>query len=139
FCSGYLTEQGFRHPIYFAAAMHNPDNLDTSANSLMIQEDPGSHNNFNVGAGPAARIWRYDLASETLSVVAAVDQSADTTGARLGAWESSGILNVSDAFGPGAWLVTVQAHTLFVETEQRGPLLFKREGGQLVLLRVPGS
>jgi len=119
-------------------AMHNPDNLDTSADSLMIQEDPGSQNSFSPGAGPAARIWRYDLATGALSVVAEVDQSADPA-ARLGAWESSGIVDASAAFGPGAWLVTIQAHSLFVEIEQRGPLLFKREGGQLLLLTVPGS
>ncbi len=71
-------------------------------------------------------------------MVAEVDQSADPA-AREGVWESSGIVDASTAFGPGAWLVNVQAHSLFVETEQRGPLLFKREGGQLLLLRVPGS
>ncbi len=121
-----------------AAAMHNPDNVDTSANSLMIQEDPGSHNSFNVGAGPAARIWRYDLNTGALTVAAEVDQSLDPS-VRLGNWESSGIVDASAAFGPGAWLVTVQAHSLFVQTEQRGGLTFKREGGQLVLFRMPGS
>jgi len=134
-----------------AAALHNPDNLDTSANSLMIQEDPGGHNSFAPGSGgPAARIWRYDLVSSALSVVAEVNQSADPA-ARLGNWESSGIVDASAAFGPGTWLVTVQAHSLFVERETRtvidtsrtppvtATLLFKREGGQLLLLTVPGS
>jgi hypothetical protein len=137
---------GYNNP----AALHNPDNLDTSANSLMIQEDPGSHNSFAPGAGPAARIWRYELATGVLSVVAEVNQSADPA-ARLGAWESSGIVDASAAFGPGTWLVTIQAHTLFVESETRtvidtsrtppvtATLLFKREGGQLLLLTVPGS
>jgi hypothetical protein len=47
----------------------------------------------------------------------------------------------------GTWLVDVQAHTLFVETETRNftfgavsdPTLFKSERGQLPLLRMPGS
>jgi hypothetical protein len=116
----------------------------------MIQEDPGGHNNFNPGAGPAARIWRYDLATGALSVVAEVDQSADPA-ARLGTWESSGILDASEAFGPGTWLVTVQAHSIFVRSEVRtitdttrtppvtGPVTFKDEAGQLLLLTVPGS
>jgi hypothetical protein len=131
-------------------SLHNPDNIDTSANSLMIQEDPGSHNTYLPGAGPSARIWRYNLATGALSVVADVDQSLDPN-AREGNWESSGILDASAVFGPGAWLVNVQAHSLFVESEVRiitdptqnppvtGPVTFKREGGQLLLLRVPGS
>ena len=137
---------GYNNP----AALHNPDNLDTSANSLMIQEDPGSHNSFAPGAGPAARIWRYDLVTGALSVAAEVDQSLDPA-ARMGNWESSGIVDASAAFGPGAWLVTVQAHSLFVESETRtvidttrtppvtATLTFKREGGQLLLFKVPGS
>jgi hypothetical protein len=119
-------------------ALHNPDNIDTSSNSLMIQEDPGSHNRYH------ARVWRYDFATGQLSVAAVVDPSA----AAPGAWESSGILDVSAQFGPGTWLVNVQAHSLFVESETRtvtlpngasGPILFKRESGQLLLLTIPGS
>lgn len=117
-------------------ALHNPDNLDTSTNSLMIQEDPGSHNRF------LARVWRYDLVTGDLSVVAQVDQSADPA-ALAGAWESSGIVDASSIFGPGTWLLNVQAHTLWIETDNRivtgTPLLFKREGGQLLLLTVSGS
>ncbi|MGQ0604008.1 MAG: alkaline phosphatase PhoX [Anaerolineales bacterium] len=135
---------------YNPSVLHNPDNIDTSANgSLMIQEDPGSHNGFNAGFPNAtnARVWRYDLATGDLSVVAEVDQSLVAASPK-GAWESSGVLDVSDVFGPGAWLVNVQAHTLFVETETRtvtlpggasGPVLFKREGGQLLILYIPGS
>jgi hypothetical protein len=119
--------------------LHNPDNVDTSAaGSLMIQEDPGSHNGFAPGAGPAARIWRYDLDTGQLTVVAEVDQSLDPA-AREGTWESSGILDASEVFGPGTWLVNVQAHSLFVETLQTPGLLYKREGGQLLLFTVPGS
>jgi hypothetical protein len=31
---------GYNNPL----SLHNPDNIDTSANSLMIQEDPGTPN-----------------------------------------------------------------------------------------------
>ena len=128
---------------------HNVDNVGTSTNSLMITEDPGGHNQSNPGTAgaPTARIWMYDFATNTLSVAASVDQSADPA-ARLGSWESSGILDVSSVFGPGSWLVDVQAHTIFVNSETRvvtgpggatGTMLFKREGGQLLLLRIPGS
>ncbi|MDQ2996587.1 MAG: PhoX family protein [Chloroflexota bacterium] len=129
--------------------IHNPDNVGASANSLMITEDPGGHNNYSAGTpgAPTAGVWRYDLASGGLSVAAAVDQSADPL-ARLGSWEASGIIDASAIFGPGTWLVNVQAHSIFVETATRtitvggvtsGPVLFKREAGQMLLLTVPGS
>jgi hypothetical protein len=119
--------------------MHNPDNLDTSANSLMIQEDTPSHNRFNPGEGPNARIWRYDLNTGALTVVAEVDQSLDPK-AKAGDWESSGIVDASSVFGPGSWLLDVQAHSLWVErSDQPEGYTRKLEGGQLILLRAPGT
>ena len=129
--------------------LHNPDNVDTSAQgSLMIQEDPGSHNGQRSAFPNAtnARVWRYDLATGGLSVVAEADQSLTPSSAR-GTWETSGIVDVSALFGPGTWLLNVQAHSLWVESEVRtvtvgsasGPITFKREGGQLLLLTIPGS
>jgi hypothetical protein len=123
---------------YNKDGLHNPDNLDTSGNSLMIQEDPIGVNNFNPGEGPTARIWRYDLKSGQLTIVAEVDQSADPT-AKAGSWESSGIADASGLFGPGTWLVNVQAHSLWVETAAAEGYTRKLEGGQLLLLTVPGS
>jgi hypothetical protein len=56
------------------------------------------------------------------------------------------VVDASAAFGAGAFLVTVQAHTLWVEKQLVtgfSPLGLsftnKREGGQLVLLRIPGA
>jgi Bacterial protein of unknown function (DUF839) len=63
----------------------------------------------------------------------------------LGAWESSGIVDASSVFGKGAFLVTVQAHTYWVESAPGFDLVApfgapdftkKREGGQLLLLRL---
>lgn len=130
------------------AILHNPDNVETTPGSLLVQEDPGSHNQYapDDPAGTTARIWRFDLTDGSFTVVARVDQSADPA-ARQGAWESSGIVDASAAFGPGAFLVDVQAHTLWVETGPGRDLepppgpdwLNKREGGQLLLLRLPGA
>ncbi len=130
------------------AAIHQPDNLETTSGSLMIQEDPGSGNQYTADEPGAttARIWRYDLATGAMTVVARVDQSADPA-AKLGAWESSGIVDASATYGPGAFLVNVQAHTVFVETAPGPDLVappgpdwtYKRESGQMVLLRVPGA
>ena len=110
------------NPLAPAPAMKNPDNLGISSDSLMIQED--------VSSGFESRILRYDLNAGALSVVARVN----TIG-----WESSGIVNASDFFGDGAWLLDVQAHSIFVDEETVGDVTLKREGGQLILLRVDGS
>jgi hypothetical protein len=97
----------------------NPDNMDTSANSIMVQED-----NDN------ARIWHYDFSSGMWSVVATVN---DPDG------ESSGIVDASAWFGPGAWILDVQGHGMYVAEEQVGDVLYKRESGQLLLMVIPGS
>lgn len=149
--------EGDDNPVKTLGEIHQPDNLETTPTSLLITEDPGSSQQFPAGSmdpnATTARIWRYDLVSGALEVVAKVDQSADegptdvdSAGAgNLGAWEASGIIDVSSVFGPGAFLVTVQAHSLWVEkapgddnVAPAGPdFTFKREGGQLVLLRIP--
>jgi hypothetical protein len=97
-----------------------PDNVGTSLNSLMVQEDTSQ---------TSSRVWRYDFTTAMWSIAATVNDSD---------WESSGIVDVSAWFGPGAWLLDVQAHDVFVPLIPGSPAL-KREGGQLSLLRIPGS
>jgi hypothetical protein len=97
----------------------SPDNVGISANSLMVQEDTSN-----------AKIWRYDFTSGVWSVAATVNNPSG---------ESSGIVDASAWFGPGAWLLDVQGHGLFVDQEQVGNVLFKRESGQLILMIIPGS
>ncbi len=157
-------------PVKTLDEIHQPDNLDTTRKgSLLITEDPGSSQQFIQSLGEwglpnatTARLWRVNLASATpdtaRSVAAKVDQTADegptdvdgVAGAyapgNWGAWESSGVIDASSVFGAGAFLVTVQAHTLWIEKQtvtNFSPLALsftnKREGGQLVLLRVPGA
>ena len=97
-----------------------PDNMGTSPNSLMVQED---HDD--------GRIWRMDMASGDWSVVATVN---DTDG------ESSGITWVANAFGEGAWLLDVQAHGFPpVKTQVVDGVTLVQEDGQLILMRLPGS
>jgi hypothetical protein len=131
--------------------IHNPDNTETTKDLFLFQEDPGSHNQYPLGTGTTARIWAYDRKKGgDPYVVARVNQSADegptdvdasTTKANAGGWESSGIVDASKFFGKGAFLVDVQAGTLVVQEEMRteGPnrLTYQREGGQLLLFRLP--
>ena len=88
--------------------------------------------------------------------VVKVDQSADggptdvdgRPVGNLGAWESTGIVDASEAFGPGAYLINVQASTLwvekalgedtFIDANTDPDFTYKRAGGQLLLLFIPG-
>lgn len=133
---------------YFnAAEVHQPDNVETTAAAIYVTEDPGSHNAFNATRFPNAtnaRVWRIDLATGARTVVAEIDQSVNPAqAAAKGSWETAGILDVSSVYGPGAFLINVQAHgwdTKVADNPQ--PPLFPalasyREAGQLLLIRVP--
>lgn len=150
--------EGDDNPVKTFDEVHQPDNIESTANALYLTEDPGSSQQF---ANPAdagattARIWRYDLGTGVASIAFSVDQSADegptdvddAAAGRLGAWEASGVVDASAAFGPGAFLVTVQAHSLWVDKapgadnngDQVPDFTNKREGGQLLLVRVPNG
>ena len=97
----------------------NPDNVETSQTSLMVQEDADD-----------ARIWHHDFASGSWDVVAMVND-AD--------WESSGIVDASAWIGDGWWLLDVQGHGTNVDEEMVDGILLKRESGQLLLMYIPGT
>jgi hypothetical protein len=152
--------EGDDNPVQTLGEIHQPDNLETTANGLLVTEDPGSSQQFPAGStdpnATTARLW-YVPFSGTPEVVVKVDQSADgpqgptdvdgRAAGNWGAWETSGIVDASAAFGPGAFLIDVQAHTLWVEKADGednfapvGPdFTYKREGGQLLLLKIPGA
>jgi hypothetical protein len=157
--------EGDDKPVKTLDEIHQPDNLESTPNGILVTEDPGSSQQFAFspsGDPPSepnattARLWHVPLAGDAgKSVVARVDQSADggptdvdgRPPANWGAWESSGIVDASRAFGPGAFLVDIQAHTLWIEKAPGednfappGPdFTYKREGGQLLLIRIPGG
>jgi len=148
---------GDTSPVKSPGAIHQPDNLESTLNGLLITEDPGSSQQFNPGDlnATTARLMHYRFSTGVISEAARVDQSADegptdvdsATAGRLGAWESTGIVDVSSVFGPDTFLINVQAHTLWIEkgpghddVAPAGPdYTFKREGGQLALLHLPGA
>ena len=121
--------------------IHNPDNIETTKKAILFQEDPGSQNQYAAtnAAGTTARIWKYDLATRALTVVARVNQRSLDANAAQGNWESSGIVDASYAFGPDWFYTNVQAHSVFVQQERRGTTTFKREHGQLLLIKIPGA
>ena len=152
--------EGDDNPVKLIGEIHQPDNIETTTSGLLLTEDPGSSQQFTpeqAAADPVnattARLW-YVPFSGAAEVIAKVDQSADggptdvdgRPNGNLGAWESSGIVDASGAFGPGAFLIDVQAHTLWVEKapgddnngDGQPDFTYKREGGQLALIRIPG-
>lgn len=149
--------EGDDNPVKTLNEVHQPDNIETTATGVLLTEDPGSSQQFPVGSADpnatTARLW-YVPFSGSPQVLAKVDQSLDggptdvdgRPNGNWGAWESSGIVDASAAFGPGAFLINVQAHTLWIEKADgednfppAGPdFTYKREGGQLLLLRIPG-
>jgi hypothetical protein len=154
--------EGDDNPVKTLSEIHQPDNIETTQTGFLVTEDPGSSQQFaptdTSANATTARLW-YVPFSGAPQVVAKVNQSADggptdfgpapTTDpsiGNLGAWESTGIVDASAAFGAGAFLINIQAHTLWVEKAPgadnfapAGPdFTYKREGGQLLLIRIPG-
>jgi hypothetical protein len=149
--------EGDDNPVKTATEVHQPDNIETTQTGILLTEDPGSSQQFPVGsADPAAttaRLWYVPFSGDA-KVVARVSQAADggptdvdgRSAGNQGAWESTGIVDASAAFGPGAFLINVQAHTLWIEKapgddnngDGQPDFTYKREGGQLLLIRIPG-
>jgi hypothetical protein len=162
--------EGDDNPVKTPTEIHQPDNIESTRSGLLITEDPGSSQQYTLSPTPphipfpaddratTARLWFVPFAG-TPEIVARVDQSADggptdvdeRAQGNWGAWESSGIVDASKAFGRGAFLIDVQAHTLWIEKrpgdDNFGPnggppdgqpdFTYKREGGQLLLIQLP--
>ena len=147
------------------AEVHQPDNIETTATGILLTEDPGSSQQFSAAqqvsdaarATTARLMWVPFVGSGAGApqTVVKVNQSADegstdvdtnTVAGNWGAWESTGIVDASEAFGPGYFLINVQASTLWVEKapgdDNNGDgfpdFTYKRAGGQLLLIKIPG-
>jgi hypothetical protein len=127
------------------AFIHQPDNVETTTGGLLIQEDPGGHNQYapDNPAGTTARIWHQNLQTGVATVVARVNQAPYDATQPQGAWESSGIVHAKGwGWGKDAFLVDVQAPTLVVDRAPGPPnanpqFEYQREGGQLLLVHIP--
>jgi hypothetical protein len=155
--------EGDDNPVKTFDEVHQPDNIESTATGILLTEDPGSSQQFaptdTSASATTARLW-YVPFSGTPRIVAKVNQSADggptdvgplpTLDASIGnqgSWEATGIVDASAAFGAGAFLIAIQAHTLWVESAPGKDTLidannlpdftYKREGGQLLLLTIP--
>jgi hypothetical protein len=92
---------------------------------IVIQEDPGNQ-------AHVAKIWLYDIATDTLTEVAHHDPDRFATGAPnflTQDEESSGVIDASAILGEGWYLLDQQAHYA-TDAELV-------EGGQLLALHIP--
>ena len=122
--------EGDDNPVKTLNEIHQPDNLETTVNGLYVTEDPGSSQQFNAAQQAATPMRPPRESGSTSSAPASraghcggpqgrpvgrpgTDRRRWRRAAgNWGAWESTGILDVSSIFGPGKFLVNVQAHTL---------------------------
>jgi hypothetical protein len=106
---------------------HMFDNLTVDRRGhVLLQEDPGGQNYL-------ARIWQYDIASDTLTEVAHHDPDRFAPGGSKFLTideESSGIVDAEKILGKGWYVFDVQAHYTNPDPELV-------EGGQLLALFVP--
>ncbi|TWT44895.1 hypothetical protein RAS1_13140 [Phycisphaerae bacterium RAS1] len=102
------------------------DNLCAVASGcLLIQEDVGEDSR-------RARVWRYDLAADSMTEVAIADPARFVSGGANFLTideESSGIIDASGVLGPGWFLLTLMAH--YSSTFELV------EGGQIMAMFVP--
>ena len=116
----------------------NPDNIDTSKRSIVIQEDRNSEHRDAAAEGGYGRVLVYDLRTGALRAVARVNTPASL---RPGEWESSGVINAERWLGDDVWLLDVQAHRQ--TALQPGPSLVpdssSGEDGQLLAIKIPGG
>jgi hypothetical protein len=108
------------------------DNMTVSPDGkkILLQEDPGANNRL-------AKIWEYDLFSDTLTEIAQHSPALFSQSSSQGAFpfnrdeESSGIIPLWDILGPGYYALDVQAHTAANGTAYPGAV----EHGQLLVMR----
>jgi hypothetical protein len=104
------------------------DNLTIDLSGrIYIQEDPG-------GQAHLAKVWRYDIATDTLTLVAQhnpVFFAPASSSFLTNDEESSGIIDASNILGPGWFLLDVQAHYSIA-----GELV---QGGQLLAMFDPSA
>lgn len=115
----------------------SPDNGDMTADGvIMLQEDPA-----NGTWSRAPSVWRLHVAADGSLVDPAGTRviqvrDPDCPGpdcSDITAWETSGIVDASEWFGPDAWIFDVQAHTKATfEAPGHGFV----ETGQLLLARI---
>jgi hypothetical protein len=117
----------------------SPDNVDTSDEFLMINEDGTTESRLVMAAkNRDGSIWRFRLNGGSGGVdvgsakrIVELDPPGQLGGGTVGPgiWETSGITDTSHLFGDGSWIFDVQAHAPTI-----APGINTWEDGQLLML-----
>ena len=118
----------------------SPDNIDTSEDFLMVNEDGTTTSRAVMAAkGRDGSIWRFKIgenginASSAKRVVELDPPGRDGIAVGAGVWETSGIITAERLFGElDSWLFDVQAHS-----PTTAPGSNTVEDGQLLLMAKP--
>ena len=117
----------------------SPDNLDTSRDYLMINEDGTATSRAEMTRkNRDGSIWRFDLDRKGVDVSSALriaelnPPGRDRIPVAPGVWETSGIIDAAEFFGADTWLFDVQAHP-----PTTAPRPNTVEDGQLLILVGP--
>lgn len=123
--------------------IRSPDNVDWADDGrIYVQEDKGTTRHTFGANGEEASIWMLDPTNSTTTRIARITRlvdppgSSDVSASTVGAWESSGVVDVSSLFGyPGTLLLAdVQAHGVVDGLVGTSGLV---EGGQILFLESP--
>ena len=129
----------------------SPDNIATSASSIMVMEDPafsgwdgrrspGIWNAKFIGGGKLGNFREVAEVTQTTLVPEArpgfEGRCIDTQST---CWETSGIISTESTLGAGTWLFDVQAHTLPFTTQDAAAKRYGTEAGQLIFFSLPES
>jgi len=108
-----------------AKTFQDPDNITVTENYAYIQEDPNGYGNETHDA----YLYQYNLSTGELMPVFMIDHRRNEADAakynvggpsRIGGWEISGMIDVSDVIGiPNTFTVGLQSHT-WVGNRYRG-------------------
>ncbi len=119
----------------------SPDNLDTSRDYLMIQEDGTTTSRAEMARKQRdGSIWRFDIdkngvdVSSRLRIVELNPPGRDRIPVGPGVWETSGIIDATELYGNDTWIFDVQAHP-----PTTAPKPNTVEDGQLMLLVGPND
>lgn len=127
----------------------SPDNIDANAGDWMAITEDFTIANQQTRFSRQPSLWLYNLGSGSLRRVAelnpeAADGKAPTALSVFGdilmghAWEPSGVIDVSDLFGLGSWMLDVQAHDIDSRRASAMQNLssdgYLVQGGQILLL-----
>lgn len=106
-----------------AKLLQNPDNVVATTNYLYLEEDPNEYGDETHDS----YLWQYNLATKELKMVFEIDHHrgaadfakynnvtgtyAPATVSKMGSWENSGIIDISDVTGkPGTFMLGIQPH-----------------------------